>query len=76
MPAIKAAAGVGMEPLRRWAQGDSGDDDDDDDDGDLGGCDDGFSSCGQLDPSTGKEGGREKSESGRGISQEEWKNEP
>lgn len=63
VPAIQSCSGVGREPLRRWAQGDS----DDDDDGELGGCNDGFSSCGQLGLSTGREG--EKEESGRGISQ-------
>lgn len=64
VPAIPSCSGVGREPLQRWAQGDG----DDDDDGELGGCNDGFSSCGQLDLSTGREG-EKKSESGRGISQ-------
>lgn len=64
-PAIKAAAALAGS---RCGSGLKGDDDDDHD-----ACDDEFSSCDQLDPSTEKEreGGRK-----RDFIEEEWKNGP
>lgn len=56
----QSCSSVGREPLRQWAQGD-------DDDHDA--CDDEFSSCGQLDPSTEKEGERVREREEEGISQ-------
>lgn len=55
----QSCSSVGGEPLQQCAPGDADHDDDDDHDA----CDDEFSSCGQLDPSTGRE--RKEEERGK-----------
>lgn len=71
VPAIRAAVVLAGSRSGSGLQRD--DDDDDDDDHDHDACDDEFSSCGQLDLSSGREREREWK---RDFTEKEWKNEP